>query len=61
MKRTLLSSIFAAAVLVAPAHADVIMDWNSKADAIARSVRTEGSRRPVSKSERDARFTWAST
>jgi hypothetical protein len=32
---TLLTGAFAAALLAMPAHCDVIMDWNAKADAIA--------------------------
>jgi hypothetical protein len=37
---TLLGSVFAAALLTAPARSDVIMDWNAKADAIATEKRT---------------------
>jgi hypothetical protein len=37
---TLLTSVFAAALLAAPARGDVIMDWNAKADAIAAEKRT---------------------
>ena len=37
---TLLTSAFVAALLATPAHSDVIMDWNAKADAIAAEKRT---------------------
>jgi len=36
----LLGSVFATALLTAPARGDVIMDWNAKADAIATEKRT---------------------
>ena len=36
---TLLTSAFAIALIAAPAHGDVIMDWNAKADAIAATKR----------------------